>query len=145
MIITCQCVSARQCCVGDVSFPWERPFFEGPSTTKPLDRSTPNFEKITTVLSSCYKPCFITIASRGSSAQYGEVAVASFFHFLLRLSSGTRRSIFHAYASNDVVCDKEVPFASLIDEKVFSRGISLPQNFKGTLHANRKSRTVFER
>jgi hypothetical protein len=48
--------------------------FPGSADPKSLDRSTPNFEQMTTVLSSCYKPTFITIAPRGSSAQYGEVA-----------------------------------------------------------------------
>jgi hypothetical protein len=60
---------------------------------KTLDRSIPNFEQITTVLTSCYKPTFITIAPRSSSAQYGEVAqiflFASFFHFLSRPRQGS--------------------------------------------------------
>jgi hypothetical protein len=51
--------------------------FRGSADKKPLDRSISNFEHITAVLTSCYKPIFITIAPRGSSAQYGEVA-----HFL---------------------------------------------------------------
>jgi hypothetical protein len=58
--------------------------FQGSADSKPLDRSTPNFEQMTTVLTSCYKPTFITFAPRGSSAQYGEVAhflFASFFFF----------------------------------------------------------------
>jgi hypothetical protein len=34
--ITCQRVSARQCFIGDVSFQWERPIFEGPPIENPL-------------------------------------------------------------------------------------------------------------
>jgi hypothetical protein len=76
--ITCMHDSAKLCWIGDVSFQWERPIFEGPPTENPLDPLIPNFEKIATVPTSCYKPTFMTIAPRGSSAQYGEVA-----HFLL--------------------------------------------------------------
>jgi hypothetical protein len=54
----------------------------------------------------------------------------SFFHFLSRASSETRRSISQAYASNDVVCHKKVPFGGLIDEKFFQRGVPLPPNFQ---------------
>jgi hypothetical protein len=48
--------------------------FQGSADSKPLNRTTPNFGHMTTVLTSCYKSTFITIAPRGSSAQYGEVA-----------------------------------------------------------------------
>jgi hypothetical protein len=34
--LTCMHVSARQCCIGDGSFQWERPIFEGPPTENPL-------------------------------------------------------------------------------------------------------------
>jgi hypothetical protein len=77
-MVTCQRVSAKQCCTGDVSFQWEKAVFEGLPTENPLTDLIPNFEKIIAVLISCYKPTFITIAPRGSSAQYGEVA-----HFLV--------------------------------------------------------------
>jgi hypothetical protein len=48
--------------------------FQGPADSKPLNRSIPNFEQITTVLISCYEPTFTTITTRASSTQYGEVA-----------------------------------------------------------------------
>jgi hypothetical protein len=120
----------------------------GSADWKPLDRSIPNFELITAILTSCYKPTFITIAPRGSSAQYGEIVqilFTSIFHFLSRPVSGTRRSICQAYASNDVVCDKEVPFGVPIDKNFFRVSTPSPKFSEGILHANRKSRITFDR
>jgi hypothetical protein len=54
-----------------------------------------------------------------------------FFHFLSRVSSGTRRSICQAYVSNDVACLKAVPFRGLIDEKFFQGEYPFPRIFKG--------------
>jgi hypothetical protein len=34
--VTCQRVSARQSFIGDGSFQWEKPIFEGPPTKNPL-------------------------------------------------------------------------------------------------------------
>jgi hypothetical protein len=56
---------------------------KGPLTESPLTDQYKNFEQTTVVLTSCYKPTFITIAARGSSAQYGEVAVFFVCQFLL--------------------------------------------------------------
>jgi hypothetical protein len=62
--------------MGKAVFPWS-------ADSKPFDRSTPNFEKITTVLTSCYQPIFITFASRGLSAQNDEVATFMFTSFFV--------------------------------------------------------------
>jgi hypothetical protein len=125
-----------------------KPFFKRPPTEN-LNRSISNFELITTVLTSCYKPTFITLALRGFSAQYSEVAgfCLPVFFFSLLVTTLLRNApvILTLHTSNDAVCDKEVPFGGLIDEKIF-REISLFPNFsKGILHANRKSRITFER
>jgi hypothetical protein len=122
--------------------------FQGSADSKILDQSTPNFEKSTAVQTSCYKPTFIIFAPRGSSAQYGEVAqilFPSFFAFLSRPSSGTRRSIRLAYTSNDVVCHKEVPFGGLINVNNFQGEYPFLEISEGILHANRKSRITFDR
>jgi hypothetical protein len=62
-----------------------------------------------------------------------------FFHFLSRASSETRRSICQAYASNDVVCHREVPFGGLNDEKFCSVEYFFPRIFKG--HFTCRSKT----
>jgi hypothetical protein len=61
------------------------------------------------------------------------------FLSLSGLSSGIRRSISTLNTANDAVCDKEVRFMGLIDEKVFFRGnIPSIKLSKGILHANEK-------
>jgi hypothetical protein len=75
----------------------------------------------------------MTFATRGSSPNMMKLQlfVCQFlFHFLSRPSSGTRRSIFHPYASNDVVCDKKVSVGGFVDEKILSGGVPLPSNFQ---------------
>jgi hypothetical protein len=81
----------------------------------------PHFERITAILTSYYEPTFITIATRGSSAEYGVVEglfvrqFVSFLDFLLRPFSGSRRSIFHPFTSNDIDCYNAVPFEDLAE------------------------------
>jgi hypothetical protein len=60
-----------------------------------------------------------------------------FFYFLSR-PSGTRQSIFHACTSNDVVCDKEVPFMGLNAEKFFRGECPSPDFSVDILYANQK-------
>jgi hypothetical protein len=124
--------------------------FRGSADWKPLDRSTPNFEPITTVLTSCYKPTFITIAPRGSSAQYGEVAhfsVPQFFFFSLLVTTLLR----NAPVDLPSLCLKRrglrqgSAFWGLIDEKFFQGEYPFPEFSEGILHANRKSRITFDR
>jgi hypothetical protein len=120
--------------------------FQGSADCKPLDRSTPTFESITAVLTSCYIPTFITFAPKGSSAQYGEVAHNLFASFISLLVTSLLRNApvdCQAYASNDVVCHKEVPFGGLIDEKNFSGGVPFPRIFKGHFTCKSKKSNNF--
>jgi hypothetical protein len=52
------------------------------------------------------------------------------FFFVTKPTDQTTEPICTHDTSNDADCSKEVPFGGLIDEKFFSRGISLPQNFQ---------------
>jgi hypothetical protein len=54
----------------------------------------------------------------------------TFFFFVNKPTDQTTEPICTHDISNDADCSKEVPFGGLIDEKNFSRGISLPQNFQ---------------
>jgi hypothetical protein len=80
---------------------------------KPLDRSIRNFEKITTVLTSCYKPAFITIAPRGSSAQYGEVAKISFASFFSLLVTSVLRNALNGVGTTFTLQRRTYSFPSL--------------------------------
>jgi hypothetical protein len=55
-----------------------------------------------------------------------------------------RQSISRLNTSNDVVCDKEVPFGCLIDEFFFYRSYLFCELFKGHLACKSKSRLTFE-
>jgi hypothetical protein len=52
--------------------------YQGSADLNSLNRPIPNFEQITAVLTSCYRPTFTTIALKGSLAKYGEAAVLLF-------------------------------------------------------------------
>jgi hypothetical protein len=145
-LVTCQRVSARQCCVDDGSFQWERPIFEGPRL-KTFDQSIPNYEQITIVLISWYKPTFITFASKGSSAQYGEVAIFLFDRFFSTScrdpppERAGRISLLILQATS--FATRKCLFGVSSMEKNFRRDTPSTNFSKGILHANRKSRITF--
>jgi hypothetical protein len=123
--------------------------FRGSTDSKPLDRSTPNFEHMTVVLTSCYKPTFITIAPRGSSAQYGEVAVfclpVLFFTSCHDPPPERAGRFAKLMPQTTSFATKEVPFGVSSMKKFFQGSTPSPEFSKGILHANRKSRITFDR
>jgi hypothetical protein len=106
-----------------LSFRWERSIFEGPPSEKPFVQSIPNFDKITNVLTSCYKPTLITIAPRGSSAQYGDCSlfVYQFFYFFNFLSRPSPESVGRF--------SRLVPQTTLFATRKCLSGVSLMRNF----------------
>jgi hypothetical protein len=106
--------------------------FRESADRKPLVRLLPKFEQITTALTSCYKPTFITIAPRSSSAQHGEVAVFFSSQFLSFTSchdpSPERAGRFSMFIPQiHVVCDTGVPSSM---KKFFHEGISFRPTFQ---------------
>jgi hypothetical protein len=125
--------------------------FQGSANRKLLYLSVSEFGKITTLQRSCHKQTFITIAPKTLSAQNGEVTVFSFaiflscliFHLLSRTSPRRRRSISMLDASNDMVCDKKVPFEDLTDENIFRGQFTFPEPFKGHFACESKTSDNF--
>jgi hypothetical protein len=75
----------------------------------------------------------VRIGWLGAAPHIGEIYLTLpylFFCFVTKPTDQTTEPISTHDISNDVDCSKEMPFRGLIDEKNFSPGISLPQNFQ---------------
>jgi hypothetical protein len=93
-------------------------------------------------------PTFITIAPRGSSAQYGEVAHFLFASFFSLLGTSVLRNAlvdFNAWYGKPHRLQQGSAFWGLINEKFFRGSTPSPEFSEGILHANRKIRITFDR
>jgi hypothetical protein len=88
--ITCQRVSAWQCCMGGVAFLWERVNF-GPRQNKPSNRSRPTLASVITSQRSPNVPSLVDVTSPAAARRRGGLSrlcdfFPTFFFFFRRLA-----------------------------------------------------------